>query len=111
MREVSGPAGGRVISWNADEGWGVLQSPEVPAEVWCHFSAVDAPGYRELTVGEAVSFTWEAVEQDGYHYSAVAVRRHRGTGSGAERALGEHGKSNAHRAYESSARIVTRSAD
>lgn len=67
MDEVAGT----VVSWDAEEGWGVLTSPSVPGEVWAHFSAV-AGSPNE---GEAVLFTYEEARQDGYDYRAVSVRR------------------------------------
>lgn len=72
MDEVTGT----VVRWNDEEGWGVLSSPEVPGEVWAHFSAVEAPPgrYRALDAGEAVRFTWERAMQDGFAYRAVSVR-------------------------------------
>ncbi|MGW0738173.1 cold-shock protein [Streptomyces sp. NPDC002851] len=73
----SHPVHGTVRSWDDESGWGVLASPEVPGEVWAHFSAVRTaePGaFASLDPGEAVLFTWEEAEQDGYAYRAVQVR-------------------------------------
>jgi cold shock CspA family protein len=73
-----GPVQGQVKSWNDEEGWGVLVSPEAPGEVWAHFSALRLPdpgAYRELPPGEPVAFIWEEADQDGYSYRAVEVRR------------------------------------
>ncbi|GAA2509787.1 cold-shock protein [Winogradskya humida] len=53
---------GTVRSWNADEGWGVLDGPGVPGGCWVHFSAVAAPGYRELETGRTVMFRAEAAD-------------------------------------------------
>jgi cold shock CspA family protein len=33
---------GIVKTWDGDEGWGVLTSPDVPGEVFAHFSNIDA---------------------------------------------------------------------
>lgn len=70
---------GTVRSWDAEFGWGVLTSPEVPGEVWAHFSTVRTdPGvFASLDPGEAVLFTWEDAEQDGFSYRAVQVQRPR----------------------------------
>ncbi|MFD8009061.1 cold-shock protein [Streptomyces sp. NPDC058955] len=65
---------GRVLAWHAEEGWGVLTSDAVPDDVWAHFSAIEAEGFRELTVGRRVTFTVEEAEQDAYHWRAVRVR-------------------------------------
>ncbi len=62
---------GVVREWHADEGWGVLDSPDTPGGCWVHFSAVLVPGYRALGAGGAVDFTSEVAEQDGYAFRAV----------------------------------------
>ena len=68
---------GIVRHWNDDEGWGVLTSPDVPGEVFAHFSHIDAEGYRSLDDGESVRFDWEHFPpgQDGYYYRATRVVR------------------------------------
>jgi len=69
-------ARGAVKAWHADEGWGVLTSPDAPAEVWVHFGAIEGTGYRELSDDESVEFEYHHVaDQDGYSYVAVSVRR------------------------------------
>jgi len=65
-----------VKSWSDEEGWGVLVSPEVDADIWAHFSAIDGPGYRELAVGQKVTFEVEDLGgpvQDGYRFRATRV--------------------------------------
>ncbi|KAB2368216.1 MULTISPECIES: cold-shock protein [Actinomadura] len=71
------PVRGTVASWDDESGWGVLVSPDVPGEVWAHFSAVRTVpgGFASLDPGESVLFTWEEAEQDGYAYRALDVRR------------------------------------
>lgn len=63
--------------WSDDEGWGVLVSPEVPGEVWAHFSQIvdDVDAYRSLSDGERVRFTCERYPpgQDGYFWRAIWV--------------------------------------
>jgi CspA family cold shock protein len=68
---------GIVKTWDEDEGWGVLTSPNVPGEVFAHFSNIDAEGYRSLRDGEHVRFDWEdfPAGQDGYFYRATRVVR------------------------------------
>jgi cold shock protein len=68
---------GTVKHWSDDDGWGVLTSPEVPGEVFAHFSRIDGDGYRSLDAGEQVQFEWEdfAPGQDGYFYRATRVVR------------------------------------
>ena len=62
---------GKVRVWHAEEGWGVLDSAATPGGCWTHYSAVLVAGYRALDTGEAVEFTFEAAEQDGYVFRAV----------------------------------------
>lgn len=52
-----------------------MLSPEVPGELWTHFTFVEMPGYRQLAVGQEVEFDWEHVPggQDGYVYRARLV--------------------------------------
>ena len=64
---------GRVLEWHSEEGWGVLASDALPDEVWAHFSAIQADGYRELIVGQSVTFSAEQAEQDEYRWRAVSV--------------------------------------
>ncbi|MEV0402844.1 cold shock domain-containing protein [Actinoallomurus sp. NPDC050550] len=55
----------------------MLASPEVPGEVWAHFSSIRLPdpdAYRALNAREPVVFTWEEADQDGYAFRAVEVR-------------------------------------
>jgi uncharacterized protein (UPF0548 family)/cold shock CspA family protein len=64
---------GIVRVWNADEGWGVIDGPEVPGGCWTPFSAIAADGYRQLSPGQTVALRAEPVPQHGYAYRAVRV--------------------------------------
>jgi CspA family cold shock protein len=64
---------GSVRTFDAGEGWGVIDGPDVPGGCWVHFSAVAGSGYRELTPGRPVVFRWEAADQDGFAFRAVRV--------------------------------------
>jgi cold shock protein len=65
---------GTVREWDADRGWGVLDSADTPGGCWAHFSSISGMcGYLSLTAGEQVSFTFERARQDGYDYRAVVV--------------------------------------
>jgi len=55
---------GTVDVWHAEDGWGVLKTPD-GRTVFCHFSHVDLPGYRELLPGQAVEFDYFTPGQDG----------------------------------------------
>ena len=77
---------GTVNYWS-DEGWGVLTSPEIPGEVWAHFSEIaedDETGDRSLSDGDRVEFDWEfyAPGQDGYFYIARNIVRLGGSEGG-----------------------------
>ncbi|GAA0618405.1 cold shock domain-containing protein [Kribbella sandramycini] len=63
-----------VRSWQTDEGWGVLDCPSTPGGCWAHFSAIDAEGFRSLTVGDRVRLQWEHGDQDGYAFRAVRIQ-------------------------------------
>jgi CspA family cold shock protein len=74
MAEQRGVAG--VVRWfDGDEGWGVLDAPEVPGGCFVHFSNIDMDGYRQLSAGAQVRFTFEHLDflQDGYSYRALTV--------------------------------------
>lgn len=64
---------GSVRTFDADEGWGVIDGPDVPGGCWVHFSAIAMAGYRELKPGQRVSFSAEAASQDGFAFRAVKV--------------------------------------
>ncbi|WP_433356475.1 cold-shock protein [Microtetraspora malaysiensis] len=79
---------GVVVFWNEVEGWGVLRSPDVPSDVFAHFSMISQAGggYRTLSSGESVLFTWEARQQDDYSFCAIEIFREGAvTTSGPER--------------------------
>jgi CspA family cold shock protein len=59
---------GSVQIFDADEGWGVIDGPDVPGGCWVHFSAIAVDGYRALARGQQVSFRAEAAHQDGYAF-------------------------------------------
>jgi CspA family cold shock protein len=64
---------GTVRSFDPDEGYGVLDGPDVPGGCWVHFSAIAVSGYRQLIPGQQVSFRVEAAEQDGFTFRATKV--------------------------------------
>lgn len=83
LEETYGPIDGIVVSWYPDEGWGILRSPQLTGDVFCHFSAIESDRYIVLQPGDPVSFTWNSVAQDGCQFSAVSVTEfpRRGAGS------------------------------
>lgn len=68
---------GTVALWNGDDGWGVMSSVDTPGGCWVHFSHIDGGGFRELTAGEPVVFSFERLDpgqdQDGFIYRALRV--------------------------------------
>lgn len=70
---------GTVLFWHSDQGWGVVDSADMPTGCWAHFTGVQAgadvpaSGFRELSAQQPVLFTGEAIPQDGYEFRAVAV--------------------------------------
>ena len=67
---------GTVDLWHAEEGWGVLRTPD-GLTVFCHFSDIDAEGYRELRPGQAVEFDYRTPGQDGCEASVLTRARAR----------------------------------
>ena len=77
-RNPPGPTGAvaGVVRWfDADEGWGVNDAPEVPGGCFVHFSNIEIAGYRQLHAGRQVRFTFEqpGFLQDGCPYRALTV--------------------------------------
>jgi cold shock protein len=67
--------GGVVRAFYPDEGWGVIDAPEVPGGCFVHFSVIQTDGYRALAAGERVRFRFEHLDflQDGCRYRALAA--------------------------------------
>ncbi len=66
-------AAGTIREWSADEGFGVIDSAEIPGGSWAHFSVIVMDGYRSLAAGQRVSFTFEPASQDGFSCRAITV--------------------------------------
>jgi cold shock protein len=66
---------GVVKCFDADEGWGVIATPEVPGNCFVHFCSIEVPGYREVRAGQRVRFTYEdpGFPQDGCRFRALKV--------------------------------------
>jgi CspA family cold shock protein len=64
---------GTVREFDAEEGWGVIDTPVTPGGCWVHFSAINMAGYRTLATGGIVILDVEPAHQDGYVYRAVDV--------------------------------------
>ena len=65
-----------LVQWfDVDEGWGVVDAPEVPGGCFVHFANLEMPGFRQLRAGQQVRFTFEqpGFLQDGCRYRALTV--------------------------------------
>ena len=60
-----------IRSWNADEGWGVIDSVRCPGGCWAHFSAAAVAGESDFAPRQPLLLEWEPADQDGYAYRAV----------------------------------------
>jgi cold shock CspA family protein len=61
------------MCFDAEEGWGVIEAPEVPCGCLVHFAGIQVTGYRELQAGQRVQFTFgrPGALQDGWAYRAL----------------------------------------
>ena len=67
---------GTVKLWKDDKGYGVIAcAVTAPWDIWCHFSAIDAPGFKSLTEGETVTVEYYRANQASFRYIAKSVRR------------------------------------
>jgi len=67
---------GIVKFWRDDKGYGVIEAVDTaPWDIWSSFSAIEAAGFKSLTVGERVEVTYHRANQDSYRYIAERVRR------------------------------------
>ncbi len=66
---------GVVRAFDPDEGWGIIDAPQVPGGCFVHFSAIEMDGYRAPAAGQWVRFRFEHLGflQDGCSYRALAA--------------------------------------
>ena len=74
-----------VRQFDADEGWGVLDGPDIPGGCRVHFSAVAGTGYRQLAVGRSVLFEAAPADQDGFAFRPTRAW------AGADTSVEQHG--------------------
>ena len=67
-------AQGTVKWFNNEKGYGFI-AVDGGQDVFVHYSAIQATGFRTLSPGQQVDLTWEApgFTQDGYDYRAVSI--------------------------------------
>ncbi len=76
MRSAAGRRLAGIFKWcDADQGWGVITSPELSGDCFVHFSDIQAGGFRTLHGGQQVTFTYEApgFSQDSCRFRALAA--------------------------------------
>ncbi|WP_418059750.1 cold-shock protein [Pimelobacter simplex] len=73
MQDRPQVADGTVRSWDVGEGWGVIDSPAAPGGCWASFAVVEMPGFKQLRAGQRVRFEFDALELDGYPFTARRV--------------------------------------
>jgi cold shock CspA family protein len=67
---------GTVKFWRDTKGYGAVSSEATaPWDIWCHFSAIEGTGYKDLVPGELVAVRYYRANQESYRYLALAVRR------------------------------------
>lgn len=64
---------GQIQSFDPEEGWGVIDSPDTPGGCWLHFSGWLAGGDTIPRAGSPVWFTFERGRQDGYDFRALGA--------------------------------------
>lgn len=65
-----------VVRWfDGEQGWGVIDAPEVPGGCFVIFFNIVGEGYRSLQDGQKVTFTYEepGFKQDGFDFRALEV--------------------------------------
>ena len=65
---------GTVKWFNAEKGFGFIANDEGGDDVFVHFSAIVADGYRTLTEGQKVTFEVEPDPKDSSKLRAVVMR-------------------------------------
>ncbi len=67
---------GTVKYWRDAKGTGAIATEATaPWDIWCHFSAIEGPGFRTLVPGERVEVAYYRGEQGRFKYVAERVRR------------------------------------
>jgi CspA family cold shock protein len=67
---------GTVKWWRDEKGYGVIAATEIaPWDIWCHFSAIEGTGFKQLTSGERVEVDYYRMNQESFKYLASRVRR------------------------------------
>jgi hypothetical protein len=71
---TSGTASGTVRLWMADEGWGVIDSPDLPGGCWFEAAVVeDLEAGRTLRAGQVVDVEWTTPGRNDHPCRATRV--------------------------------------
>ena len=65
---------GTVIRFNKIKGYGFIQQDTDSTEVFVHFSEVETSGYKELKVGQRISYDCQTGEKGQYATNVTIVR-------------------------------------
>jgi CspA family cold shock protein len=57
---------GTVIRFNKIKGYGFIKSNSESEEIFVHFSEVQTEGYKELTIGQRVSYVLKKGDKGGF---------------------------------------------
>jgi CspA family cold shock protein len=67
---------GTVKWWLEAKGYGAVATEKTaPWDIWCHFSQIQASGFRTLAPGESVHVQYVRLDQESFKYVARSVRR------------------------------------
>ena len=67
---------GTVKWWRGDKGYGAIAcDATAPWDIWCHFSAIEMPGFKAVAPGERVHVEYYRADQESFRYVARRVRR------------------------------------
>ena len=76
---------GVVKRWRDDKGHGVIAAAATaPWDIWCHFSAVDTPGFKALAPGQRVHVEYVRADQESFRYVAQRAKPLDAEGEAAE---------------------------
>lgn len=66
-------ATGTVRAWDAEAGWGVIDSAATPGGCWASWTVLPGAGWRHLVPGQTVTFEAEPADQDGLRFRAIRI--------------------------------------
>ena len=74
-RGTKAEAEGAAKWWRDDKGYGAIAcAATAPWDIWCHFSALEMPGFKTLAPGERVWVEYYRTDRQSFRYVAKRVR-------------------------------------